>query len=335
MNIPTHPIMKQLYITLAFVLLVATNAFAQFNATITVTDLGSGLPVENATVELDGNFLSTDAAGEAVFAGLADATYDYFVSAPCYLSGIGTLVIDGADANEAFALEPTTSNAVFFFVGSPLSIPGATVFLSDGMDYNETLVTGAPFGDIFENVPFGDYSYSIEIPCYEPVSGNITVDCTDGNGIAVFVEPTPTTSNAVFFFVGSPLSISGATVFLSDGMDYNETLVTGAPFGDILENVPFGEYSYTISAPCYEPVSGNITVDCTDGNGIAVFVEPTPTTSNAVFFFVGSPLSIPGATVFLSDGMDYNETLVTGAPFGDIFENVPFGEYSYSISAPC
>ena len=328
--------MKIVYLSFVFALLAAVTS-AQFDATITVTDLSTGLPLQDAEVVFDGNFRTTDAAGMAVFTDLIDFDYSYTVSKGCYISNSGMLTIAGADNSDAIALEPSTSNAVFFFVGSPLTIPGATVTLTDGADYNETLETGAPFGDLFENVPFGEYSYSISIPCYEPVSGNVTVDCTgNGDGIAVFVEPVALTANAVFFFVGSPLTIPGAMVTLTDGADYNETLETGAPFGDLFENVPFGEYSYSISIPCYEPVSGNVTVDCTgNGDGIAVFVEPVALTANAVFFFVGSPLTIPGAMVTLTDGADYNETLETGAPFGDLFENVPFGEYSYSISIPC
>ncbi|MBK7296931.1 MAG: T9SS type A sorting domain-containing protein [Flavobacteriales bacterium] len=329
--------MKHLYLSLLGIGLAATTAFAQYNATITVTDLSTGLPLQDAEVIFDGNFQTTNAAGSAVFTDLIDFDYSSTVSKGCYTANSGMLTIAGADNSDAIALEPTTANNVFFFVGSPLTIAGATVTLTDGVDYNETLETGAPFGDLFENVPFGEYSYSISIPCYEPLSGNVTVDCTgNGDGIAVFAEPVALTANAVFFFVGSPLTIAGATVTLTDGADYNETLETGAPFGDLFENVPFGEYSYSISIPCYEPLSGNVTVDCTgNGDGIAVFAEPVALTANAVFFFVGSPMTIAGATVTLTDGADYNETLETGAPFGDLFENVPFGEYSYSISIPC
>ncbi|MBP6311627.1 MAG: T9SS type A sorting domain-containing protein [Flavobacteriales bacterium] len=329
--------MKHLYLSVLGIGLAATTAFAQYNATITVTDLVTGLPLQDAEVIFDGNFQTTDAAGMVVFTDLIDFDYSYTVSKGCYTAYSGMLTIAGGDNSDAIALEPTTSNAVFFFIGSPLTIPGATVTLTDNANYFETLVTGAPFGDLFENVPFGEYSYSISIPCYEPLSGNVTVNCPEnGDGIALFLEPVELTSNAVFFFVGSPLTIPGATVTLTDNANYFETLVTGAPFGDAFENVPFGEYSYSISIPCYEPLSGSVTVNCPEnGDGIALFLEPVELTSNAVFFFVGSPLTIPGATVTLTDNANYLETLVTGAPFGDAFENVPFGEYSYSVSIPC
>ncbi|MBL0126469.1 MAG: T9SS type A sorting domain-containing protein [Flavobacteriales bacterium] len=329
--------MKQIYLTLAFVLLATAGAFAQFNATITVTELGSGLPVPNAIVELDGNFLATDPTGQVVFAGLADNSYDYFVSATCYNSGPGSITIAGADATSSVALDPIGINNVFFFVGSPLTIPGATVQLWDAGTFNETIITGAILGDLFENVPFGEYSYSITLPCYEPVSGTVMVDCNNGDGIAVFAEPVEATTNGVFFFVGSPLAITGATVQLWDAGTYNTTIVTSDPFGgDMIADVPFGEYSYSITLPCYEPVSGTVMVDCNNGDGIAVFAEPVEATTNGVFFFVGSPLAITGATVQLWDAGTYNTTIVTSDPFGgDMIADVPFGEYSYSITLPC
>ena len=191
--------MKHLYLSLLGIGLAATTAFAQYNATITVTDLSTGLPLQDAEVIFDGNFQTTNAAGSAVFTDLIDFDYSYTVSKGCYTANSGMLTIAGADNSDAIALEPTTANNVFFFVGSPLTIAGATVTLTDGVDYNETLETGAPFGDLFENVPFGEYSYSISIPCYEPLSGNVTVDCTgNGDGIAVFAEPVALTANNVF-----------------------------------------------------------------------------------------------------------------------------------------
>ena len=322
------------YLSLAFPFLAA-NVFSQFNATITVTDLGTGAPVENASVQLDGNSQSTDALGQTVFIGLADNTYEYTVSAACYTSGLGSITIAGADADTALALAALTTNNVFFFVGSPLQIMGASVTLYDGADYNYTFVTSDPFGDMVADVPYGEYSYSITIPCYQPVSGTVTVACNNGDGIAVFTEPVEATTNNVFFFVGSPLQIMGASVTLYDGSDYNYTFVTSDPFGDMVADVPYGEYSYSITIPCYQPVSGTVTVTCNNGDGIAVFTEPVEATTNNVFFFVGSPLQIMGSTITLTDGVDYNVSVVTSDPFGDMVADVPYGEYSYTITTPC
>ncbi len=327
----------KLHLQVLLIFLAITSfAFGQYSATIKVTDVNTGLNLENAEVIFDNNFFgTTDANGESTFTNIANGTYNYTVSLGCYEILSSSLTINNSNLIENAELTPSTTNSVFFFVGSPLTISGATVILSDGGSFYQEIVTGAPFGDIIENVPFGEYSYTIITPCYETVTGNVTVNCTDGNGMVVEANPNPSTTNSVFFFVGSPLTISGATVILSDGGSFYQEIVTGAPFGDIIENVPFGEYSYTITAPCYETVTGNVTVNCTDGNGMVVEANPNPSTTNSVFFFVGSPLTISGATIILSDGGSFYQEIVTGAPFGDIIENVPFGEYSYTITAPC
>ncbi|MBK7286530.1 MAG: T9SS type A sorting domain-containing protein [Flavobacteriales bacterium] len=330
--------MRTLYIPLVFAALAAVSASAQHSATITVTDLGSGMPVENATVSLDGNFIATDPAGQAIFPGLADDTYDYSVFATCYNEGSGSVTIAGADGASSVMLDPLSTNNVFFFIGDPLAITGATVQVTDGADYNASFVTSDPFGgEILADVPYGDISYTISAPCYATVTGMVTVDCNNGDGIAVFENPAPATTNNVFFFIGDPLAITGATVQVTDGADYNASFVTSDPFGgEILADVPYGDISYTISAPCYATVTGTVTVDCNNGDGIAVFENPAPATTNNVFFFIGDPLAITGATVQVTDGADYNASFVTSDPFGgEILADVPYGDISYTISAPC
>jgi hypothetical protein len=148
--------------------------------------------------------------------------------------------------------------------------------LFDTEGYFETLTTGNFLGDIFENVPYGDYNYTIELDCYETISGSITVECLGGGqGVAVFENPVPQTTNHVFFFIGEPLILAGATVTLTDGADFSETLTTGNFLGDIFENVPFGEYTYTVEAECYETITGSVTVECLGGGqGVAVFENP-------------------------------------------------------------
>jgi hypothetical protein len=132
------------------------------------------------------------------------------------------------------------------------------------------------------------------------VTGTVTVDCYSGDVIAVFADPVESTTNTVFFFIGSPLAITGATVQLTDGADYNATLVTTSPFGgDVIEGVPFGDYSYTITIPCYETVTGTVTVECNNGDGIAVFAEPAEVVLDLA-------LSADGATLTAAaTGVDY------------------------------
>ena len=309
-----------------------------YNATFTVTDNSTGLPIENAAVFMNNTTLYTDLNGEVVFTNLADGNYSYNVTLPCYSEGFGSIDISGSDAYESVAIDPATTNNVFFFIGSPLAILGATVTLTDGAEFYESFVTTDTFGgEMIGDVPFGEYTYTIETPCYETVSGSVVVDCYGGGGVGIFEEPTEFSTNNVFFFVGSPLALLGATITLTDGADFNTSFVTSDPFGgEMIADVPFGEYTYTISTPCYETVSGTITVDCNGEEGIGIFEEPAELTSNNVFFFIGSPLAILGATVTLTDGADFNASFVTTDTFGgEMIGDVPYGEYTYTISTPC
>jgi hypothetical protein len=240
-------------------------------------------------------------------------------------------------------MAPETDNDVFFFVsevGFPFTLAGATVNLTGPNGYNETITTGNPIGDLFENVPYGDYNYTISLDCYETVSGSVTSECIGGGqGVSVFAEMAPETDNDVFFFVsevGFPFTLAGATVNLTGPNGYNETITTGNPIGDLFENVPYGDYNYTISLDCYETVSGSVTSECIGGGqGVSVFAEMTPETTENVFFFVGFPLPVSGATVNLVGPNGYDETIISGNPVGDVFENVPYGEYTYTVEGQC
>ncbi len=330
--------MKHFYLTLASICLAALSAFAQHTATIVVTDNSTGLPVENASVTLDGNTHTTNAAGEAVFPELEDNTYPYSVSAVCHYESSGLINVFGADATSSIGLDPLTRNNLFFFIGDPLAITGSTVEVTDGADFFVSFVTSDPFGgEMIDDVPFGEYTYTITTPCYQTVSGTVTVDCNNGEGIMVMENPEPATRNNLFFFIGDPMAITGSTVEVTDGDQYNESFVTSDPFGgEMLPDVPFGEYSYTITTPCMETVTGTVTVDCNEGDGIAVIANPEPSTTNNLFFFIGDPIAILGVTVEVTDGADYYESFETNDPFGgEMLENVPFGEYSYTLTKPC
>lgn len=324
------------HILLFFTLLIASSnvAFSQYSVTFTITDEDTGLPLENVEISLDGNFFAnTDAAGQAVFTDIGNGTFPYTVNFPCYEIVSEEITVADADAQLAVTLSALSTSNLAFFVGSPFTIDGTVVTVTGDDNYFAEITLGGFGSNFIENVPYGDYNYTIVPPCYETVTGSITVSCNNGQGNAVFVEPTPLTTNSVFFFVGSPLNISGAVVTVS-GDNFFQEITTGAPFGDVMDNVPFGDYSYTIYAPCYDLLTGNFTVDCVNGEGVAVFAEPVQSTTNSIFFFVGSPLTISGAVVNV-EGNGFSQELVTGAPFGDMMADVPYGDYTYTITAEC
>ena len=241
--------MRTLYIPLVFAALAAVSASAQHSATITVTDLGSGMPVENATVSLDGNFIATDPAGQAIFPGLADDTYDYSVFATCYNEGSGSVTIAGADGASSVMLDPLSTNNVFFFIGDPLAITGATVQVTDGADYNASFVTSDPFGgEILADVPYGDISYTISAPCYATVTGTVTVDCNNGDGIAIFTDPAPVVIDVNVTLTGSTLTATATGVgYQWVDCDNNNAPIVGAEGQNFLP-AESGDYAVVLTS---------------------------------------------------------------------------------------
>ncbi len=308
--------------------------------------VGSPLPLSGVSVNMTGpnGYNETLVTGNPigdVFENVPYGVYNYTMTKDCYVTATGSVTVECIGGGMGVSVFDTpaaeTDNDVFFFVGSPLPLSGVTVNMTGPNGYNETLVTGNPIGDVFENVPYGLYDYTITKDCYETITGTVTVECIGGGmGVSVFENPLGETDNDVFFFVGSPLPLEGATVNLTGPNGYDETLVTGNPIGDVFENVPYGLYDYTITKDCYETITGTVTVECIGGGmGVSVFENPLGETDNDVFFFVGSPLPLEGATVNLTGPNGYDETLVTGNPIGDVFENVPYGAYSYTITKDC
>ncbi|MCZ4410775.1 hypothetical protein O3Q51_18305, partial [Cryomorphaceae bacterium 1068] len=205
--------MKKIYSLFICLLIAAGAAFGQSTVTLRVLDSGSNDPVEGATIQSISFNGQTNALGEIVINNVPDGIYDFTVTAECYSLGLGSVTVAGADVVDETAIDPEPTNNVFFFVGSPFTLSGATINLTGPNGYDESIVTGAILGDLFENVPIGDYNYTITLDCYETVTGTVTVECLGGGqGVSVFENPQEITSNNVFFFVGSPFTLAGATV---------------------------------------------------------------------------------------------------------------------------
>jgi hypothetical protein len=311
---------------------------AQSDVTIHVTDAGTSLPIENAFVSFDNMFLETDAAGNVTFSDVVDGTYSYSVSFSCYDLSLGEVIVSGAPVLEDAALEPLTSNTVFFFIGEQFAVLDVLVELIGPDNYYSSFWTTDFFGgETINDVPFGEYTYILTKSCYTTVSGTILVDCNNGDGIAVFDQPVESNSNSVFFFVGELLAELDVNVELFDSNGFYSSFVTSDPFGaETIDDVPYGEYTYVLSKPCHTSVTGTVTVDCNNGDGIAVFDQPVQATSNSVFFFVGELLAELDVTVELFDSNGFYSSFVTSDPFGaETIDDVPYGEYTYVLSKPC
>ncbi len=68
----------------------------EYTVTFNVSETESGEPIENATVDVEGEVLYTDSDGIVIFS-LINGTYDYEVTAEGYLTEEGDFTVDGAD----------------------------------------------------------------------------------------------------------------------------------------------------------------------------------------------------------------------------------------------
>jgi hypothetical protein len=203
-----------------------------------------------------------------------------------------------------------------------------------GPGFYESFVTSDPFsGEFIADVPFGEYTYSVSKACHETITGTVTVDCNDGMGVSVFATPSPATSNNVFFFVGSPLAMLDATVELT-GDGFYESFVTSDPWsGEFIADVPFGEYTYSVSKACHETITGTVTVDCNDGMGVSVFATPSPINFDTNVMTSNGVLSVAAAAIdYQWVDCDNGNAPILGAT-GATFAPSASGTYAVELSA--
>ncbi len=330
---------------LLFLLLTSATAIYAQTATVHVQD-AAAVAIEGATVTLNSTSIDTDSNGDANFSGLADGTYEYTVTADCYTTESGAVVIDGSDNSDTAILSLQTTNDVFVNLVPPGGIgfppTGVTVRLyNDDLTYDQTLVTGG--FTAFQAVPYGTYNYTLSQDCKETVTGTTTVECTPGDIDELVAEfGMNLTTNDVFVNLVPPGGIgfppTGVTVRLyNDDLTYDQTLVTGG--FTAFEAVPYGTYNYTLSQDCKETVTGTTTIECTPGDIDELVAEfGMNLTTNDVFVNLVPPGGIgfppTGVTVRLyNDDLTYDQTLVTGG--FTAFQAVPYGTYNYTLSQDC
>ena len=343
--------MKKLYFITLF-LFLAVNAFAQFNVNINVTD-AVFTNIENADVTLDVTTLQTDVNGNVTFPNVLDGTYNYTISKDCFEEQSGSITVNDGDVNNSYSINLITTANIFWNVNednSPMSFPVATadITMTDGA--NTYSITYTEFDNIMMDIPFGTYDYTISTDCHEDRTGSVTVDCgnIDPNNptptVAVWeVQGDALTTANIFWNVNednSPMSFPVATadITMTDGA--NTYSITYTEFDNIMMDIPFGTYDYTISTDCHEDRTGSVTVDC--GN-----IDPNnPTPTVAVWEVQGDELTI--ANVFVStsndpiigswidghvnlnDGVNNYDYDVT--EFDNIIADVVFGVYDYTFT---
>lgn len=202
-----------------------------YDATVVVSTGPFPLGVISAAVTLNGQTVLTDFWGEAAFTGLTNGIYPYTVTKSCYETRFDTLIINSASTFDYTSIIPRTSfNVAINTTGNgPIGYSGAEVILN-----GDTLLTDNWGSALFSGVPNGTHSYTITLPCFQTVSGSVTINCDDEislNPMTPLVISGSTTASIckgdVFVFGTQNLTVAGvySEVFNTSAFGCDSTVV--------------------------------------------------------------------------------------------------------------
>ena len=275
--------------------------------------------------------------------------------APCPV-GANSVSISGGITS--LVATPTTSTYYNFFdmsftesINAPRVPVTATVIDAPVINTISATCTEAGSSTITNYDSTLTYTFSPTGPSV--TTGGVITSAVPGTEYTVSVVGCPTatatftnaaipTTNNVFFFVGM-ITQQGCTITITDTSDptISYTINGTNIIGDYMfENIPFGTYNYEVKKDCFVTATGSVTVNCQpNGDGVGVSVGAlTPQTTNNVFFFIGNLTTTPGCQVTITDTTDptISYTINGTNIIGDyMFENIPFGTYSYEVRKNC
>ena len=236
-----------------------------YTLTFNVKDVDEN-PIEGATVSINDEELTTDAAGVATIQ-LFNGEYPYTVTKEDYFDGTGTVTIADADVEETVTLVIWSGNLVTFTVTDGTDpIEGATVAI-DG----EELTTDAS-GVATTYLPDGDFPYTVSKELYYDKTGTITMAgaAVEEAVVLDFIYYYDLT----FTVTDGTDPIEGATVSI------NEEELTTDISGVATISLPNGDYPYVVQYDGYAQSTGIATIAYADlqidvelSEAIAIFTE--------------------------------------------------------------
>lgn len=160
----------------------------EYIVTFIVTD-GTN-PIENASIFVDDQTISTDVNGEATIS-LPDGDYDYSVSKISYEQFSGSITVAGNDISEEVVLTQASDlYSVTFIVSDGTSqIGGAAISIA-----GETFVTSGSGMSIVQ-LADGEYPYTVNADNYAEATGLVIVN---GENQTEYVTLTATAFNVIF-----------------------------------------------------------------------------------------------------------------------------------------
>ena len=315
-------------------LALAPIAASTYTVSGQVTDAGTGNPIAGASVNLGGGLTATtNATGDYSISGVADSSYTATVTATGYVSGTGSVTVNGANVPSLdFALNavvPNTYNVegIISDATTLLPIAGATVTIQGTALTATTTATGTY---IITNVPSGNYIVEATATGYAPNTTTVTVSTANVTQVDILLAPL---GGAVFSVSGQVTDaatnapIVGATVTIA-----GQTGVTNSNGDYTVNNVPdAATFNAVASALTY--TSGSISVTMAGGNVTNADIQ-LGLTPVSIYTITGRVLINGTTTPIVGAAVTGNgQTVLTNALGDYIISGVASGTYTVSVGA--
>ncbi|PLX19958.1 MAG: hypothetical protein C0599_09945 [Salinivirgaceae bacterium] len=278
-----------------------------FEVAFTVTEQGTGNPIEGATIEMGGATTTTDASGHAAMMA-NNGNHSYTISHTMYENMTGSVVVNSAAQTIDVSMVALTGYTLTFNVIDETG----NAFVNANININGTDLTTDASGVATIVLPDGEYPYTATAAGYADVVDTLTISGADLTENITMLEVY--TMNFVVTDGTDP--VEGAFIVVGGAV-----LSTNAN-GEASINALNGTYYYTVTKAYFETISGVITIDGADITENVVirlvyYVDFTVTDENS------DP--IEGAEVTIEDS-----TIVTNASgFASI--ELADGTYNYEI----
>lgn len=285
---------------------------------VNFTVLRDNVPVEGASINIDGNTLLTDNKGKASIS-LANGEYDYTITKVGYIEKSGSVVVNNLDQDiveNVTAIEYTLTFSVTNTSGNLLI--GATITIG-----TENQITSALGIATFKRIS-GEYNYSITLNGYNPYTGSVKVE---GENIPINVQMSDVQYTVRFVVRNNGEPVENASVKCGD----RDALMTNRN-GEAVFSFASGTYPYTITKEGFESYSSNVEVR--DRNTV-VPVDLTLASSIVTFhvtdFNTDNPIS--NAAIVINNEVHYTTEEGIASfllPYGDYHYTVEMDGYNYN-----
>lgn len=361
-----------------FLLLLLTSFTTMFgqNTALNLTVYTQSFQyLDGATVVVNGITRTTDQYGGVVFPttdGLqANATYSYTVDKGTCFTFASTLTMGTSTTYEYAILTNDGNPASNFSVltnenGSPTLVNSARMVNSDtGNTYDAYPSMG---NASFTNLPYGNYTLTVKKNCNpDQTVSNIEINCAtltaaQPSGLSTVVNFSSANQSTSGYVIGSIKQAVGdwqlvydssATAVLTTNpggvqvgsVEYQQPQYSNNEGQFLFPNVPFGDYTMTVTRPCYGQESKPVTINCSTMNNVngilGVEVEvymPNSASTPASNYLVITKQGVGNVIVDSATLTDSNYNTI----YGDLstegfasFTNVPYGSYTLLVKRNC